>query len=266
MLKASNIVDHMLNEKVHTDDAILATVLCWLAMSTVMLGCALWLTGKLQLAAMVQYLPMPVIGGYLAFIGFFCFEAGLKMMSGVDGIGNLFNAAVINGTHHPEIHAQNMNTLILIAPGVSIGGILLLVIQRWRHFAVLPSMLIAIPTIYYIIMVAAGISFQEARSAYGYGWLANDTVADGANVTVADDFWDGWKDYKFAKIHWHALPRQLPTWLAMYFVVAFSSSLDVAAIQMELGTPLVRSLSKFSVLILLVFLLSKSCSSSNSFF
>ena len=62
---ASNIVNHMLNEKTHTDEAILATVLCWLAMSTALLGCALWLTGKLQLAAMVQYLPMPVIGGYV---------------------------------------------------------------------------------------------------------------------------------------------------------------------------------------------------------
>ena len=27
----------------------------------------------------------------------------------------------------------------------------------------------------------------------------------------------------------------IPTWIAMYFVVAFSSCLDVAAIQMELG-------------------------------
>eukprot|EP00729_Bicosta_minor_P001132 gene1132-11604_t len=225
---ASNIVNHMLNEKTHTDEAILATVLCWLAMSTALLGCALWLTGKLQLAAMVQYLPMPVIGGY----------AGLKMMTGVDEITGLFKRATINGTHHPEIHAQNMDNLILLAPGVTLGAVLLLVLQRFRHFAVLPCMLISIPTIYYIVMFATGLSFEEARAAHGYGWLANATVEDGSNVTTADDFWDGWKDYKFAQIHWHALPRQLPTWLAMYFVVAFSSSLDVAAIQMELGKPL----------------------------
>ena len=175
---------------------------------------------------------------YLAFIGFFCFEAGLKMMTGVDEITGLFKRATINGTHHPEIHAQNMDNLILLAPGVTLGAVLLLVLQRFRHFAVLPCMLISIPTIYYIVMFATGLSFEEARAAHGYGWLANATVEDGSNVTTADDFWDGWKDYKFAQIHWHALPRQLPTWLAMYFVVAFSSSLDVAAIQMELGKPL----------------------------
>ena len=52
-----------------TDDEILATVLCTLAISTTALGLALIVTGKLRLAALVQYIPLPVIGGYLAFIG-----------------------------------------------------------------------------------------------------------------------------------------------------------------------------------------------------
>ena len=40
-------------------------------------------TGKLQLATYVQYLPLPVVGGYLAFIGLYCLEAGLSLMTGV---------------------------------------------------------------------------------------------------------------------------------------------------------------------------------------
>ena len=39
-------------------------------------------------------------------------------------------------------------------------------------------------------------------------------------------------------MHWHLVPRALPTWLGMYVVVAFSSSLDVAAIQMDMGCQL----------------------------
>ena len=34
------------------------------------------------------------------------------------------------------------------------------------------------------------------------------------------------------------MPPQIPTWIGMYFVVAFSSCLDVAAIQMDLGEQL----------------------------
>ena len=47
-------------------------------------------------------------------------------------------------------------------------------------------------------------------------------------------FWDVWQLFNLGDpkgILWSALPRQLPTVLALAFVVAFGSSLDVAAIQ-----------------------------------
>ena len=65
-------------------EAVLATTLVLLAGSTALLGAALWLTGKMQLAGMVQYLPMPVVGGYLAFIGLYCLEAGVSTMTNED--------------------------------------------------------------------------------------------------------------------------------------------------------------------------------------
>ncbi len=41
--------------------------------------------------------------------------------------------------------------------------------------------------------------------------------------------------FRFDLVRWELLPPLLPTWLGMYVVVAFSSSLDVAAIQMDMG-------------------------------
>ena len=35
-------------------------------------------------ASTVQFLPMPVVGGYLAYIGFFCGQAGLALMANVE--------------------------------------------------------------------------------------------------------------------------------------------------------------------------------------
>lgn len=67
----------------------LATALVGLAVCTAALGAALWLTGRLQLADAVQYLPLPVIGGYLAFIGLYCFEAALSLMTGLEITGLL---------------------------------------------------------------------------------------------------------------------------------------------------------------------------------
>jgi len=39
------------------------------------------LTGRFKLGTLVAYLPIPVIGGYLAFIGLFCGQAGLGLMA-----------------------------------------------------------------------------------------------------------------------------------------------------------------------------------------
>lgn len=47
-----------------------------------------------------------------------------------------------------------------------------------------------------------------------------------------------WKDGKLSGIHWSAMPRQIPQAIALTFVVAFGSSLDVAAIQQDMPNPL----------------------------
>jgi MFS superfamily sulfate permease-like transporter len=57
---ASSIVSQT-RERGASHDEILATVLCWLALSTAMLGLGLMLTGAFRLASLVQYLPMPVV-------------------------------------------------------------------------------------------------------------------------------------------------------------------------------------------------------------
>jgi SulP family sulfate permease len=77
---ASEIADEMADAPA---EHMLATVLVTLALSTALLGVALMLTGYWKLAGLVQYLPLPVVGGYLAFIGLYCLEAGISLMSGL---------------------------------------------------------------------------------------------------------------------------------------------------------------------------------------
>jgi SulP family sulfate permease len=62
----------------------IATVLVHLSISTVLVGIGLILTGKARLASLVQYLPTPVIGGYLAYVGFFMVKGGVSLTTGVN--------------------------------------------------------------------------------------------------------------------------------------------------------------------------------------
>ncbi|KAF4032973.1 Sulfate permease family [Phytophthora infestans] len=64
-------------------EAKVTTCIIVIGIATASLGVCLVVMGKLKLAALASYLPMPVIGGYLAFIGIFCFYAGLALCTGL---------------------------------------------------------------------------------------------------------------------------------------------------------------------------------------
>lgn len=53
-----------------------------------------------------------------------------------------------------------------------------------------------------------------------------------------EPFYHSWQLYDFSLVDWRMLPQQFLRLISMFLVVAFSSSLDVAAIEMEMGLPL----------------------------
>ena len=228
----------------------MATVLVALSSSTLLLGLALMLTGRLRLAVLVQYLPLPVVGGYLAFIGLYCLEAGLALMSGVQVTSLLGPDALAEWSELLQPAA-----LLATLPGVACGLAMLLALSRYDHFLLLPGMLLAIPLAFFLVALAAGYDLDQLRDA---GWIAPPQPA--APPLEAFRF------FRLELVRWELLPSLLPTWFGMYIatfelatalanhpnlprliptmtftryvVVAFSSSLDVAAIQMDMGKAL----------------------------
>lgn len=199
-----------------SEEEILTTTLVVLSLSTFFLGLVVYGVGKLRLATLISYLPMPVIGGYLAFIGLFCFQAGLTLCSGIQ-INSFADYSKI----------IDLDKFILIFPGI-FGGCLLSIIswnsQDWRA---LPVCMILMPTCFYLYMIVTQSSFEDVREA---GWMSKDTKS----VGIEDIF----NLFQFGKVKFKVIPSQLVTWLSMTFVVAFSSSLDVVAIEMDMGRQL----------------------------
>ena len=101
-------------------------------------------------------------------------------------------------------------------------------LTRFHHFLVLPALLLAIPILFYSVAFAAGYDLQQLRDA---GWVQQQDP-------VADNPFAAWRLFNFSIVRWSVMPEMFPTWFAMYVVVAFSSSLDVAAIQMDMGKQL----------------------------
>lgn len=197
-------------------EAKVATVVVTIGIATATLGVCLVLIGRFKLAGLVSYLPMPVVGGYLAYIGLFCLYAGLSLSTGL--VINDFTSL---------LQILDVENIVLCVPGF-LGGLLLLVVsQRCESSFALPACILGLPLVFYALLPLFGANMDDARE---YGWVSPSSPP--AN------FLQIWDLFDFAQVYWSQIPKQITTWLGMVFVVSFSSCLDVAAIEMDMGSQL----------------------------
>jgi MFS superfamily sulfate permease-like transporter len=114
-----------------------------------------------------------------------------------------------------------------VAPGV-IGGVFIYVsVRKLRHMAVLPICIFVELLLFYLVLWYKGVTVEQATDM---GWIRS---------MDPPPFWYHTWDYlRFDKVLWSAFPGLFMRELSMIMVVALSSSLDVAAIELELNTPL----------------------------
>lgn len=212
----ANTIAYKMIDDGHTEDEILSTTLVLLSLGTAVLGLVLIVMGKFRLADAVSYLPMPVVGGYLAFIGYFCCEAGVALCIS-QPLMDLKDWLVV-------FEPQN---LMLAVPGLVTGLVLTLTSRLATNSGVLPLIMVAIPALFYLVLWICGATLEDAREG---GWVG--PVAP--SVPVGDLF----KLVDFSQVRWDLIADIWPTWVGMVFVVSFASCLDVAAISIDMGEPL----------------------------
>jgi hypothetical protein len=183
---------------------------------------------------------MPVVGGYLAFIGQYCLEAAVGLMSSgsiaVD-CTPLYSLVTDPSQKCGWAEVWSHNDPILILAGVVLGYMLYLVAHKVQHFAALPVAMVGIPIGFYLIMLVTGTSLNDARD---FGWMKHSSAAAGstdghgstsgcdeeasANIHRPDDSTDyrwpavvrPWEAFVSGSVQWHSLPAIIPTWFAMY--------------------------------------------------
>ena len=212
---ANTIADTMIEDG-HTESEIISTTLALLCSGTALLGLVLVVMGKFKLADAVSFLPMPVVGGYLAYIGYFCVLAGTSLC--------ISQPMMDLGDWGLLLDTTNLKLAI---PGLVTGLVLALTSRLATSSGTLPLVMVAIPALFYAIIFVCGISLEEAR---GSGWVGDrsPSVPMSDLVHIID----------FSGVRWDLIFEIIPTWFGMVFVVSFASCLDVAAISIDMGQPL----------------------------
>ena len=107
---------------------------------------------------------MPVVGGYLAFIGYFCLEAGVGLA-----------ISVTMSTVGDWAHLANAEALMLATPALVAGLILTWLSRNATNDATLPLAMVAIPGVFYLVIAFSGMGMDGAREA---GWVGGTKISD----------------------------------------------------------------------------------------
>jgi MFS superfamily sulfate permease-like transporter len=149
---ANTIANHMLEDG-HTEQEIVS--------ATLVLGLVLMLMGRFRLADAVAYLPMPVVGGYLAFIGYFCCQAGVALC--------ISQPIMTLGDWKYVFEPKN---LMLAVPGLVTGVVLTLTSRLATNSGVLPLVMVSIPALFYMTLYFTGTTLDEVREDSWVGPVA----------------------------------------------------------------------------------------------
>jgi hypothetical protein len=194
----TNYIARTIIEEDGSIDEILSTAIVGIAVATASLGVVVLFLGKFNCANFVSYLPLPVVGGYLAFIGYFCFIAG---------IGLSVSQSMIGGNFMSDIELLcNKKTLFLAIPGLISGVVLAVVCRFAKSDATLPLTMIAIPLGFYIVLYILGISLDEAREGMWVG--EKESAADITSLLMVLDL---------EKVRWDLIisTRCISVWFGM---------------------------------------------------
>jgi SulP family sulfate permease len=128
----------------------LNTILVAIAATTLLTGIFFLAMGYFKLGGLVRFIPYPVVGGFLAGTGWLLMQGSFGVMTGsaltLSNISALFKPA----------------QLILWVPGVFVALILFFGLRRFHHFLAMPAILLGILIVFYLALLATGMSVQEA--------------------------------------------------------------------------------------------------------
>jgi len=136
--------------------ALLPTTVVVLALAALAIGLAWCGIGRARAGNLMRYIPYPVIGGFLAAVGWLLFGGGLAVAASVP-----LRWATLGQLAEPGAAAR-------FATGLAIGVALWWGGTRIKHVLLLPAMLLGFTLLLHAGLVLAGIGLDAARAQ---GWL-----------------------------------------------------------------------------------------------
>lgn len=133
-----------------TPEVFIATVASLIFVTTLLTGIFLYVLGKFELGGLVRYMPYPVIGGFLAGMGWLLVRGSLSTMT-----GQVLSLETVQIYLQPE-------HLIQWLPGIGAGLALFIGTRLVRHYLTMPGLLLSGIALFFVVLLLTGTSTTEA--------------------------------------------------------------------------------------------------------
>ena len=183
---------------------VLATLLAALALSSVLSGVLLYLLGASKGSALIQFLPFPVIGGYLAGTGYLLLSGAFRVLTG-------------QGLHFSRLGALATLPLLAWLPAVVVCAALLIGARKLKRFTlVVPIGIGAGLLVFFAGMQLTGMTLDQAHHN---GLLFERVSASSLQLPLM---------LPREQIDWRVIVAHLPEFLAVAAVSALTILLNSA--------------------------------------
>ena len=194
-----------------TTDAIFPTLVWAIVLSTFLTGLWLFTLGKLHLGRFIRFIPYPVVGGFLAGIGWLFIQGSLKVMTGIP-----FNFDQL-------VKFLRDDFMLLWFPGVVLGLTLQVLLSRYQQFWLMPSVLFGVTLLCYGFFAVSNLSLDQARTeGFLFASLQSDSLP---KLEVLGTF---------SQVDWGALIQQIPSLMTLLAVVPITILLNSTGLELAM--------------------------------
>ena len=190
-----------------------SNVLYLLALSTLITGLCLAAMGVSRAGRWIRFIPYPVVGGLIAAAGALTVLGAIRVIGGVPVTPGTFG-----------LLADNLLQLQFLA-GILWAALLFFVLPRVKSAIVLPLLQIVGMLGFHAVLVAAGLSIEDARTQ---GWLFA--------APLETSPWMPWHTAGFAQTEWHLLLGYASDIGTLVLVTTLTVLINATGLEMETRT------------------------------
>ena len=195
-----------------SDEAVFATMYVILALTTLTTALCFSLVGWFRRAGLFRFMPYPLVGGFLAGLGWVLSVSGVSITSGI----------TLNRDTAPELLDPDM--IRRWGPSLAYALVMLFVTKLRSHYLILPASVVLAVGICHAVLFSLGISTEEAREA-GILFVGIPADASWPPAGVGD----------LALVDWSVVATQFPSILGVMLIMLICIVLNASALELATG-------------------------------